>query len=186
MTPRRKANHISHSSCSGLLPARRPQQEHHANTYVKIGTPIFHSPAIFRLCEARCSTSEQVAEKHYARVRAVRSRSSLALREWGCVPCVLCTKVPKLEREKLTGKFCGPAPSAAKLLMNNAQNLSGLSRASTVTESISATSRSWPSQKRRMPTSHSSRASMRERRGGGCPTTLSRQRQCSASSSLRS
>lgn len=102
------------------------------------------------------------------------------------VSCVLCTADHLRGRGQAAGKLCGRQPIQAKLLKNNAQNLSAPSPASTASASVLLNWPAWPSRKRLMQTSPSSRASTFARRVDGLPTTPSRRQTSSASCSLKS
>lgn len=159
---------------------------------------IVKAVCVFRASSGSASATGNIA-RHSVEIRSVRltydSVKSIVVSQSGtCVclvhvgvrSCELCTGARPLGRTELKGEIRARPSSRAKRLKYQTQNLSAPSRASTDSESISAIWPAWPFQPRRMPTSRSSRVSMRARRGAGLPMTLSHQQMCSASCSPRS
>ena len=93
--------------------------------------------------------------------------------------CVQYSGVPSLEQENQAGRFC-------KRRTRRTEMPKGLSHTSIQRASASATSRSWHGQKRPTRTWLTSRALIRAHAGAGLPTTTSRLRTFSRSSSAKS
>lgn len=103
-----------------------------------------------------------------------------------CGGVLSCVQLSVEIARKSTARFCRLASINTKPLENLVQNLSGRSRGSMGSASISTTSRAWRGPTRRNPTSRSLRASMRGQRDAGLRMTASRLQPSSVSSSLRS
>ena len=103
----------------------------------------------------------------------------------GVLSCVRFMRVPFLERELSTDKFCSRTPATNKTNKINIEGRTGLSDGSMAIGSASAISRSLPGPTRPRTTFHFTSRSMPARRGDGLLMTMGRRPKRWASSSPR-